>query len=100
MRAAMICQSNVDLDFSSQRWQSFVVKRRTAPVVLSRRALEVCVFVHLADALQAGDFYVAGAENFGDTGPNSCRGPHASRVWRPIAALSECRRQARSSSPN
>ena len=56
----------LDLDFSSQRWQSFVVKRRTAPVVLSRRALEVCVFVHLADALQTGDFYVAGAENFGD----------------------------------
>jgi TnpA family transposase len=56
----------LNLNFASQRWQSFVVKRRTAPVVLSRRALEVCVFVHLADALQTGDIYVAGAENFGD----------------------------------
>jgi len=56
----------LELGFASQRWQSFVIKRRTAPVVLSRRALEVCVFVHLADALQAGDMYVVGAENFGD----------------------------------
>jgi TnpA family transposase len=36
------------------------------PGVLDRRALEVCVFVHLADALQSGDFYVVGAEEFAD----------------------------------
>jgi TnpA family transposase len=59
-------KDNIDLYFSSPRWQSFVIKRRTFPPVLSRRALEVCVFVHLADALQAGDVYVTGAENFGD----------------------------------
>ena len=56
----------VDLGFASQRWQSFVVKRRSGPVALDRRALEVCVFVHLADALQTGDLYVVGAENFAD----------------------------------
>jgi hypothetical protein len=31
-----------------------------------RRALEVCVFVYLAEALQTGDLYVVGAENFAD----------------------------------
>ena len=59
-------KDSLDLDFCSPRWQNFVIKRRMFPAVLSRRALEVCVFVHLADALQAGDVYVAGAENFGD----------------------------------
>jgi TnpA family transposase len=56
----------VEVGFASQRWQNFVVKRRPEPVVLDRRALEVCVFVHLADALQTGDLYVVGAENFAD----------------------------------
>jgi TnpA family transposase len=56
----------VDLSFASQRWQNFVTKRRLEPGVLDRRALEVCVFVHLADALQSGDFYVVGAEEFAD----------------------------------
>jgi TnpA family transposase len=59
-------KETVDLGFASHRWQSFVVKQRAAPIVLSRRALEVCVFIHLAEALQVGDIYVAGAENFGD----------------------------------
>ena len=56
----------VDLSFASQRWQNFVTKRRLKPGVLDRRALEVCVFVYLADALQSGDFYVVGAEEFAD----------------------------------
>jgi len=30
------------------------------------RALEVCVFVHLADALQTGDLFIVGAETFAD----------------------------------
>jgi TnpA family transposase len=57
---------DVDLGFASQRWQGFVAKRRAGRVVLDRRALEVCVFVHLADALQTGDLYVEGAETFAD----------------------------------
>ncbi len=56
----------VDLGFASQRWQNFVIKRRSEPRVLDRRALEVCVFVYLADALQSGDCYVVGAEEFAD----------------------------------
>lgn len=56
----------VDLGFASQRWQGFVARRREERVVLDRRALEVCVFVHLADALQTGDLYVEGAEAFAD----------------------------------
>ena len=54
----------VDLGFASQRWQSFIRKRGTTGC--DRRALEVCVFIHLADALQAGDLYVVGAEDFAD----------------------------------
>jgi len=57
---------DVDLGFASQRWQSFVAKRRSGPDAFNRRALEVCVFVHLADALQTGDLYVVGAESFAD----------------------------------
>jgi TnpA family transposase len=55
---------DVDLGFASQRWQDFVAKRRSGAV--DRRALEVCVFVHLADALQAGDLYIVGAGTFAD----------------------------------
>jgi hypothetical protein len=33
---------------------------------LDRRELEVCVFIYLSDALQAGDLYVVGAEEFAD----------------------------------
>jgi hypothetical protein len=57
---------NIDLGFASQRWQSFVAKRRSGPGTFDRRALEVCVFVHLADALQTGDLYIVGAETFAD----------------------------------
>ena len=57
---------NIDLGFASQRWQSFVAKRRSEPGTFDRRALEVCVFVYLTDALQTGDLYVVGAETFAD----------------------------------
>jgi TnpA family transposase len=57
---------DVDLAFASQRWQAFITKRRSEPSTFDRRALEVCVFVHLADALQSGDLYVVGAETFAD----------------------------------
>ncbi|MFE0325067.1 Tn3 family transposase [Brucella anthropi] len=57
---------NIDLSFASQRWQNFVTKRCKGRTLLDRRALEVCVFVHLADALQAADLFVIGAETFDD----------------------------------
>lgn len=59
-------KDEVNLDFASQRWQSFVIKRRSGRGFADRRAFEVCVFIHLADALQSGDLYVVGAENFDD----------------------------------
>jgi hypothetical protein len=57
---------DIDIGFASQRWQSFVAKPRRPPGTFDRRALEVCVFVYLADALQTGDLYVVGAETFAD----------------------------------
>lgn len=57
---------DIDLAFVSPRWQAFINKRRSEPSTIDRRALEVCVFVHLADALQNGDLYVVGAETFAD----------------------------------
>ena len=60
-------EGEFDLGFASQRWQAFVTKRRrSGPVTFDRRALEVCVFVHLAGALEVGDLYVEGAEAFAD----------------------------------
>ena len=64
----------LDLGFASPRWLAFVAKRRarsgaerqSGPGTLDRRALEVCVFVHLADALQTGDLFIVGAETFAD----------------------------------
>ena len=59
-------QDKVDLSFASQRWQRFVITRQPDHSVSDRRALEVCVFVYLAEALQTGDLYVVGAEEFAD----------------------------------
>lgn len=59
-------RDKIDLGFASRRWQKFVVKRHQEPDILDRRALEVCVFVYLAEALQTGDLYVVGAEEFAD----------------------------------
>ena len=59
-------EGGVDLGFASLRWQAFVAKRRSGTGTLDRRALEVCVFIHLADALQTGDMFVVGAETFAD----------------------------------
>jgi TnpA family transposase len=58
--------NEVDLGFTSQRWRNFIIKQQSERAVIDRRRLEVCVFIHLADALQAGDIYVVGAENFDD----------------------------------
>jgi len=57
-------ESGLDLGFASPRWQAFIAKRRARPGTPDRRALEVCVFVHLADALQTGDLLIVGAETF------------------------------------
>lgn len=56
----------LDLGFASQRWRDFVAAKSDGAEVIDRRALEVCVFVHLADALMSGDIYVVGSEQFAD----------------------------------
>jgi len=55
----------LDLKFASQRWQSFVSKRKAGSVVSVAARLR-SAFSYLADALQTGDAYIVGAENFGD----------------------------------
>ena len=67
-------EGGLDLGFASPRWLAFVAKwrarpgleRQSGPGTLDRRALEVCVFVHLADALQTCDLFIVGAETFAD----------------------------------
>lgn len=62
-----VALDDVGLGFASQRWQAFVARRRSGQGDgYDRRALEVCVFVHLAGALETGDLYVEGAEAFAD----------------------------------
>jgi TnpA family transposase len=55
--------ADIDLDFLSQRWLAFV---RTGRKELDRRALEVCIFCHVADALKSGDLYAPGSGAFDD----------------------------------
>lgn len=52
--------------FLSQRWWAFVRTRDQGAPALDRRALEVCVFSHIADALQSGDLYVPGSGAYDD----------------------------------
>jgi TnpA family transposase len=56
----------LDLGFASQRWRSFVAPDIGGGTVIDRRALEVCVFIHITDALLSGDLYVVGSERFAD----------------------------------
>lgn len=56
----------LDLRFASPRWLSVIQRREQGELVLQRRALEVCVFTHLALALQNGDLYVVGAQTYAD----------------------------------
>ncbi|MGC1952809.1 MAG: Tn3 family transposase, partial [Gammaproteobacteria bacterium] len=56
----------IDLGFASQRWQAFIQEREHGEAVLNRRALEVCVFIHIAEALQSGDLFVVGSGAYAD----------------------------------
>jgi TnpA family transposase len=62
-----VVPGDIDLGFLSQRWMAFVETRdESGNTVLDRRALEVCVFTHIAEALQAGDLCVPGSAAYGD----------------------------------
>ena len=63
-RTDSISGENVDLSFASERWQNLV--RDEGEGRLNRRQLEICVFSHLATALQSGDICITGSESFAD----------------------------------
>jgi hypothetical protein len=56
----------LDLGFASQRWQAFVQQRQDGEALMDRHALELCVFMYLAEALQSGDLYVVGSGAYDD----------------------------------
>ena len=59
--------NDIDLGFLSQRWIAFVqTQDEHGNPALDRRALEVCVFTHIAEALQAGDLCVPGSAAYAD----------------------------------
>jgi hypothetical protein len=43
----------IALGFCSRRWQAFIETEKDGETLLGRKALEVCVFVHVAEALNA-----------------------------------------------
>ena len=57
---------DIDIQFTSQRWQTFVRAKYVDTPMFDRRALEVCVFIHVADALQSGDLYVEDSGAYAD----------------------------------
>ena len=57
---------DIDLRFASQRWQTFIRTTDGETPMLDRRSLEVCVFIHLAEALQGGDLYVEDSGAYAD----------------------------------
>lgn len=57
---------DIDLQFASKRWQAFIRAKDGETPMLDRRSLEVCVFIHLAEALQGGDLYVEDSGAYSD----------------------------------
>nr|WP_245232316.1 Tn3 family transposase [Thiorhodococcus minor] len=58
---------DIDLGFLSLRWSAFVETTDAhGNPALDRRALEVCIFTHIAEALQAGDLFVPGSFSYAD----------------------------------
>ncbi len=58
--------AEIDLRFASQRWQTFVYTKEDGRLMLDRRALEVCVFSHVAEALAGTDLYVEDSGEYAD----------------------------------
>ncbi len=53
---------NIDISFLSHKWQAFVTKDGN----FDRRSLEVCVLMHVSNALACGDLYVEYSETYND----------------------------------
>jgi TnpA family transposase len=58
--------ATIDLKFTSQRWKNLIQKEDGTTTLFDRRALEVYVFIHLAEALQGGDLYVEDSGTYSD----------------------------------
>ncbi|MBT8125046.1 MAG: Tn3 family transposase [Gammaproteobacteria bacterium] len=58
--------AEIDLGFASQRWQVFVYTKEDEKRMFDRRALEVCVFSHVAEALAGTDLYVEDSGEYAD----------------------------------
>lgn len=58
--------AGLDLRFASQRWQTFIYTKKDGRPLLDRRALEVCVFSHVAEALAGTDLYVENSGEYAD----------------------------------
>lgn len=56
----------IDLSFTSKSWQQFIITKKENTKMIDRRALEVCVLIHLADELECANLYIEGAENYGN----------------------------------
>jgi len=57
---------DIEINFTSQRWKNLIQKKDASTTVFDRRALEVYVFIHLAEALQGGDLYVEDSGTYSD----------------------------------
>ena len=69
--------AEIDLQFASQRWQTFVYTKENGKLMLDRRGLEVCVLNHVAEALAGTDLYVEDSGKYAD-------------YRRQLLSLSEC----------
>lgn len=58
--------ATINLSFASQRWQAFVYDKINEVLMFDRRALEVCVMTHVAEALAGTDLYVENSGEYGD----------------------------------
>ena len=56
----------VNLDFMSDRWLSYVETKEEGIKVLKKRELEIAVLFHIADSIRNGDLYVTGSEEYAD----------------------------------
>jgi len=58
--------ATISLRFASHRWQAFIHTKANGKLMLDRRALEVCVFSHVAEALAGTDLYVEDSGEYAD----------------------------------
>ena len=58
--------ATIKLHFVSRRWQKFVYIKIDDQIMLDRRALEVCVLSHVAEALSGTDLHVEDSGEYAD----------------------------------